>query len=210
MATFCHNPTIAILVDIRNWNTLAIVTAPDSPVFLPNFEVARFIAGSAKSGTTSYVAFRRAPRVDGLPRGNGLFPPPCEGNTAMLTARCKCYLMETAESRLLFARESTQGNRDYAHFSPRKIPAGLRGRGERTRQRQPGPAGHHGRVLRTRASDLRGFRHPMDRKTPANRYCLPDIRSRFPNLRDSHHARPASRACCLPSRNDGLQLSMIV
>lgn len=93
------------------------------------------------------------------------------------------YLTDTAESRLLFAAEPQKGNRDYSSFPRAEYRADFE-----AAARNPA---NEGRDLLAVMVDsfarVRGIEHDSVvrwiEKTPANRYCLPDVRAQFPQSR---------------------------
>ena len=121
------------------------------------------------------------------------------------------YLMEQAESRLLFADTASAGNRDYSSF-PRE-----RFRQDFTTAAQD-PAQAKKDLLAVMVEAYAGVMEiPTDRitrwieKTPANRYCLEDIRACFPNARvilTLRDPRAVLAAYLLRKRRKNLQLSV--
>lgn len=121
------------------------------------------------------------------------------------------YLMETAESRLLFAAESQKGNRDYANFPReryrRDFEAAVRDSANAERDLLALMVEGYARV---REIPLEGVTRWIE-KTPANRYCLPDIRTRFPKARvilTLRDPRAVLAAYLLRKRRKGLQFSV--
>jgi hypothetical protein len=140
-----------------------------------------FVAGSAKSGTTLLVAL-----LDGHP---DLLPFP-EETAYFPTARVRfpddpagqaAYLVDAAESALLFATEPKPGRRDYAGFPRRAF---------RERFLAAVGGGRDGNVLTTLIASYAEIvgRTPDSftrwiEKTPANRRCLGAIRECYPQAK---------------------------
>jgi len=121
------------------------------------------------------------------------------------------YLMDKAESRLLFAAESQKGNRDYATFPRERYRSDFE-----AAARDPANAERDLLALmvecyaRVRGISLEGVARWIE-KTPANRYCLPDIRARFPKSRvilTLRDPRAVLAAYLLRKRRKGLQFSV--
>jgi hypothetical protein len=171
-----------------------------------------FIAGSAKSGTTLLMSlFDGHPELMAFPEETAYFPTVRRkyrdaGREAQMR-----YLMETAESRLLFARESTQGNRDYSHFPReefrRDFESAARDAANADRDLLAIMVESYARVQSIKPETITRWIE----KTPANRYCLPDIRSRFPNCRvilTMRDPRAVLAAYLLRKRRKGMQFSV--
>ncbi len=160
-------------------------TVRDCGEAAPEFaKKACFIGGSPKSGTTLLVSL-----LDGHPR---LLPFPEE--TAYLPTTRRKYLhagrpaqmrhlMEMAESRLLFAEKPLPGNRDYSEF-PREAFRRLFS----ATAMDPANASCDLLALMM-VCYARVLQRPLDEisrwieKTPANRYCLDDLRATFPSAK---------------------------
>ena len=152
---------------------------------IPFTQRACLIAGSAKSGTTLLMAL-----LDGHP---ALLPIP-EETAYFPTVRRKyrnapretqaAYLMNKAESRLLFEKEAVfYGNRDYRAFPREKFR-------DHFLQAMQDPARSGDDLLALMAEsfavvqgqDVNALSWWLE-KTPANRWCVDDIRTVFPHGR---------------------------
>ncbi len=179
---------------------------------LPFDQRACLIAGSAKSGTTLLTSlFDGHPQLLPFPEETAYFPTVRRkyrdaGREAQMS-----YLIEKSEARLLFAAESIGGNRDYGTF-PR---AEFREKFERVARDSANHRLDLLALLVQTYAEVQGIdTTPIVRwieKTPANRYCLPDIRTQFPQSRillTLRDPRAVLAAYLLRKRRKGLLLSV--
>jgi hypothetical protein len=188
-------------------------SAPALSPAVPSFsDRACFIAGSAKSGTTLLMSlFDGHPELLAFPEETAYFPTVRRKYLHAGREVQARYLMETAESRLLFAAESQKGNRDYGNFPREEYRRDF----EATARDAANAEKDLLAIMVESYARVRGI--PIEtitrwiEKTPANRYCLPDIRSRFPGakviltLRDP---RAVLAAYLLRKRRKGMQFSV--
>jgi hypothetical protein len=179
---------------------------------LPFADRACVIAGSAKSGTTLLTAlFDGHPELLPFPEETAYFPTVRRKfRTAGRAVQCQ-YLTDTAESRLLFAAEAVAGNRNYGRF-----PRAEFRRMFTAAAADPGRADTELLALMVECyAQVLG--RPLDgvvrwiEKTPANRYCLPDIRETFPHGRvilTMRDPRAVLAAYLLRKRRKGEQFSV--
>lgn len=142
-----------------------------------------FVSGSAKSGTTLLVALLDGhPQLLAIPEETAYFPTVRRKfrNASRMTQAD--YLMETAESRLLFEIAAVdRGNRDYRTFPRHEL------RQEFTRLAADPRLGDTDLLaLLARATSTVLARDPREvrwwiEKTPANRWCIPDIQATYPH-----------------------------
>jgi hypothetical protein len=143
------------------------------------------VAGSAKSGTTLLVALLDGhPALLPIPEETAYFPTVRRKYRHASRKRQAAYLMEEAESRLLFEKEARDyGNRDYRNFPRGELRAEfLRLAEDPARKGVDLLALLAESLAKVEGRDLGSLRWWIE-KTPANRWCFEDIRTVFPQGR---------------------------
>lgn len=143
------------------------------------------MAGSGKSGTTLLVALLDGhPDLLAFPEETAYFPTVRRKYRKANRAIQSHYLTESAESRLLFAdTDASLGNRDYSGFPRREFRAAFE-----QLANDPGHAPTDLLALMMQAY-CQTVGRPLEsvvrwiEKTPANRWCIPDIRATYPRAK---------------------------
>lgn len=185
------------------------VSETPAPLFADR---ACLIAGSAKSGTTLLTSlFDGHPELLPFPEETAYFPTVRRKYRHAGRQAQARYLMEEAESRLLFAAEARAGNRDYSHFPRAAFRDAFT-----SAAADPARSGEDLLAILVECyARVRGL--PTDsvtrwiEKTPANRYCLPDIRAVYPHARvilTLRDPRAVLAAYLLRKRRKGLRFSV--
>lgn len=144
-----------------------------------------FVAGSGKSGTTLLMALLDGhPQILSFPEETAYFPTVVRKLGKRPREEQAAYLMDRAESRLLFEREKQHhGNRDYSDFPREEFR-------ELFQKFSTDPARNSEdllSVLMDAYATVLGHSREEFRcwieKTPANRWCFPEIRKRYPTAK---------------------------
>jgi hypothetical protein len=144
-----------------------------------------FVAGSGKSGTTLLMALLDGhPQILSFPEETAYFPTVVRKLAKRPRREQAEYLMERAESRLLFERNAARhGNRDYSAFPRTEFrKLFLQFASEPERQSEDLLSilmDAYATVVGRTAGEIRCWIE----KTPANRWCVPEIRSRYPSAK---------------------------
>jgi hypothetical protein len=144
-----------------------------------------FIAGSAKSGTTLLMSLLDGhPELLPLPEETAYFPTVRRKYLHSPRATQARYLMETAETRLLFEKDAVDyGNRDYREFPRHALRehflAAVLDPNRKNEDMLALLAESYAAVLKKNLDEIRWWLE----KTPANRWCVDDIRTVYPASR---------------------------
>lgn len=151
---------------------------------IPFPQRACFIAGSAKSGSTLLAALLDGhPELLVIPEETAYFPTVRRKYISAPRARQAEYLTEEAEVRLLFeTAEVDHGNRDYRTFPRVDFREKFLMRATSGQPSEDLLAMLAGALADVTQRDQESIRWWVE-KTPANRWCVPDIRNVFPQSR---------------------------